>query len=927
MTTIRHRGHAAQRAARASIVQQVCRIGIGLACLSLVAACGDDDDHRRTATPTGTVVATATPTGIASPTATVAPPTATATVVLPTATATIIVTATATAVPTGTVAATATASPTASPSDPIARANALLAQMTFEEKVALAATGEAGVPRLGIPPISASDGPNGIRGGGPGKTAFPNAQVLAATWDLALAERFGRALGAEAAGKGYNLLLAPTINILRTPKWGRAAETFGEDPFLAGQIAAAEIRGIQSRHVMAEAKHFAANNQEIERVGHLATFSPAIDVQVSERALREIYFPAFRAAVEEGGVASVMCSYNRINGRYACEHPEVLGILKEEWGFTGFVEPDAILAVRDAVAAALAGTDQFALGSIATPPVDTALRQIPVERLDDMVRRILTAMIGVGAIDHPVTGDPDADVSTAEHRALAAEIAAQGSVLLKNDDGLLPFDKTVESIAVIGYDAGPGTQTMVAGSAAVVGGPVVTPLDAIAARANGTPVRYAPAVRFAPGTLGLVPLPVLPADVLTPSSGDGAGLTGTYYATLDWSGAVVRTDVVPTLDAANVLGNGALSARFTGTLTPPATGTYRFSFDYSGIVRLFVDGELIATGDSEGLGHPPFALAGVAPVTAHGVATLTAGVPVPITVEYSIGSSLAGAVLHLGWQPPDPALRAAAVSAAAEADVAVVFVNDVTAEGMDREALRLPGDQDALIAAVAAANPRTVVVLHTSGPVLMPWLAQVAGVIQAWYPGERSGEAIAAVLFGDAAPEGRLPMTFPASEAQGPAQQASEYPGVDATVHYDEGVFVGYRYYDAFGQEPLFPFGYGLTYTTFALADLAVAERTDGAFDVSVSVTNTGSRAGAAVVQLYVGVPAAAQAPPNQLKGFSRVALAPGETQRVTMRLDRTSLAVWDEETSGWVVHPGAYAIRAGRSSRDLPLEMEVVVN
>lgn len=923
MTTIRVRGQVTSRAGRASRGRQLGLLVGALACASLVAACGDDDDHRRkpTATPTTTVAAvtatatvdaSATPTGIASPTATVVPPTVTATSVA---------TATPTGVPTGTATATATPSVTASPSDPIARANALLAQMTFEEKVALAANGQAGVPRLGIPPISASDGPNGIRGGGPGKTAFPNAQVVAATWDLALAERFGRALGAEAAGKGYNLLLGPTINILRTPKWGRAAETFGEDPFLAGRIAVAEIRGIQSQYVMAEAKHFAANNQEIERLGDLAVFSPAVDVQISERALREIYFPAFRAAVEESGVASVMCSYNRINGRYACENPEVLGILKDEWGFTGFVEPDALLAVRDTVAAALAGTDQFALGSIGAPPVDTALRQIPVERLDDMVRRILTAMISVGALDHPVTGNPDADVSSAAHRALAAEIAAQGTVLLKNDGGLLPFDETLESIAVIGYDAGPGTQTMVGGSAAVVGGPIVAPLDAITARAGAMPVRYAP------GTLGLVPLPVLPADVLTPASGEGPGLTGTYYATLDWSGAVVRTEVVPTLDAANVLGAGALSVRWTGTLTPPVSGTYRFSFDYAGIVRLFIDGELIASGDSEGLGHPPFALSGVAPATAHGVATLSAGVPVSITVEYSAGSSLVGGVLHLGWQEPDPTLHAEAVAAAASADVAVVFVNDVTSEGMDRESLRLPADQDALIAAVAAANPKTVVVLHTSGPVLMPWLADVAAVVQAWYPGERSGEAIAAVLFGDVAPAGRLPMTFPASEEQGPGQQASEYPGINATVRYEEGVFVGYRYFDAFEQEPLFPFGYGLTYTTFALADLAVEDADGGAFDVSVSVTNTGPRAGAAVVQLYVGFPAAAQAPPNQLKGFDRVELAPGETARVTMRLERDHLAVWDEEAGAWVVHPGAYAIRVGSSSRDLPLETEVVVD
>jgi beta-glucosidase len=476
----------------------------------------------------------------------------------------------------------------------------------------------------------------------------------------------------------------------------------------------------------------------------------------------------------------------------------------------------------------------------------------------------------------------------------------------------------VRSIAVIGYDAGPGTQVMEGGSAAVVGGPVVTPLAGIAARAGkGVTVTHAD------GTLGVVPLPVVPADALGPSSGSGPGLFGTYYATMDWSGSPVAAFVTPTIDSDSVLPPGAHSARWTGTLVPQRSGRHRFSLRHAGVVRLYVDGQLVASGDSEGLDA---LMPGAPPVTAQGTAMLTAGTPVPIVLEYSLGSSVAGARLHLGWQPPDPALLAEAVATARAADAAIVFVNDVTSEGMDRSSLALPGDQNDLVAAVAAANPRTIVVLHTAGPVLMPWLSQVAAVLEAWYPGERSGEAIAAVLFGDVDPGGRLPMTFPASETQGPATTAAEYPGVGGEVHYDEDIAVGYRYYDRAGQQPLFPFGFGLSYTDFRLGDLRVRRRPGGRRAVSVEVSNTGRRRGTAVVQLYVGFPAATGEPPNQLKGFAKVALSPGKRRRLKMLLDASSFATWSPSAGRWVVAPGAYTLSVGTSSRDFAAQTVVML-
>jgi len=813
---------------------------------------------------------------------------------------------------------TATAALAVDPS-PVERANALLAQMTRDEKESLAASGGAGVPGLGIPALVATDGPNGVRGGGPGKTAFPNAQIVAASWDRSLSEAFGVALGAETWDKGNNIIFAPTVNILRVPYWGRAAETFGEDPYLSGQISAAEIRGIQSQHVIAQVKHYAANNQEIERIGDiggLPAFSPAINVVVSERALQEIYFPAFKASVLEGQAASVMCSYPRVNGLYACQNPSLLGTLKNDWGFSGFVGPDATLAVRDTLAAIEAGVDNFLLGALlGAPPAQVLEDDVSDERLDDMVRRILTAMFSVGIFDHPNTGDPDAIVTSPAHLALATHIAAAGTVLLKNDGGALPLGTDVGSIAVIGYDAGPATQMMEGGSPAVIGGPVVTPLAGITARAGAVTVTHVD------GTLGVTSLPVLPSAVLTPSSGSGPGLFGTYYPTMDFTGSPVNSFVSPNIDSNAVLVSGSYSARFTGTLTPTATGLHRFSMRHTGNARLYIDGQLVASGATEALDG---LIPGSQRTTAQGIATLTAGVPVPIVVEYTRGASITGYGLHLGWQTPDNLLIGDAVAAASAADAAVVFVNDTTSEGMDRTTLALPGDQDALIEAVAAANPRTIVVLHTSGPVLMPWLAQVEGVLQAWYPGEVSGNAIAAVLFGDIEPGGRLPMTFPADATQGPATQIAQYPGVNGEVHYDEEIDVGYRYYDRFAQQPLFPFGYGLSYTSFSVDRLRVKRRRDRFF-VSARVRNIGDRAGAAVLQLYVGFPPSTGEPPNQLKGFGKVTLNPGRRKRVKMLVDSSSLATWDA-IDGWVVNPGDYAFRVGTSSRDLPLEAVVAV-
>jgi beta-glucosidase len=716
-----------------------------------------------------------------------------------------------------------------------------------------------------------------------GRHAEPGHPGGAAAWDTGLTRRYGE----EQSAKGHNVALAPTINILRTPKWGRAAETFGEDPYLTGRIAAAETAGTQSRHVIATPKHYAANNQELFRSG--------IDVRVAERTLREIYYPGFEAAVRDGGAGAVMCSYPRVNGTYACENPATLGTLKTDLGFGGFVMSDWG-ATHSTVGSADAELDMEMPGGTLLGPeyYGTLLKaavlagQVKMPVIDDKVRRILTSMFRIGLFDHPPTGGKDTTASTAAHRALARDLSAQGTVLLKNERGVLPLN--VRSLAVIGDDAGQNAQIGMGGSAAVTPtGTVSTPIDGITARA-GSKVK----VTYARGTLGTRPLPVLSGGTL------GPGFVASYYSTPDLSGpvTVARTEPAVDLTAAPAGLPATWSARWTATFTPPATGTYRFSLDGAGDASLYVGGYKVLANHQEFSG------------VSHALVDLTAGQAVPISVEYASAAALAGPALHLGWAAPDPGLTGDAVAAARRSDAAVVFVNDVTSEGTDRTTLALPGDQDRLIQAVAAANPRTVVVLNTSGPVLMPWAGRVAGVLEAWYPGQEDGNAIASVLFGDVDPAGRLPMTFPADERQGPAKTPAEYPGDGAAVHYDEGVLVGYRWYDAKGEKPLFPFGHGLSYTTFRYGDLQASRDA-----VRVRVTNTGRRAGTEVAQLYLGLPASADEPPSRLKGFQKVRLSPGQTATVTFRLDARALSAWD---GTWRVRPGIYKVAVGSSSRDI---------
>jgi beta-glucosidase len=795
------------------------------------------------------------------------------------------------------------------------RVQMVLAQMSLDDKIAMV-HGVSGpyagnVPangRLCVPAMTLEDGPAGVADGMSGVTQLPAPVAVAASWDTGIARQYGTVVGNEEAGKGANVNLGPTVNIVRDPRWGRAFESYSEDPELAGQIGAADIQGVQSQGVLAQVKHWAVYNQETNRN------TAADNAIIGEQAMHEIYMPAFQTAVQQGQASSAMCSYSTINGTYACEDPEIDSILKDAFGLTGFITSDWG-ATHSTAASANAGMDmQMPDDSFFGAALKRAVQsgQVPQARLDDMVSRVLREEFRFGLFDHPATGSPSAVVTSPAHAATARAVSEDGTVLLKNSGNLLPLGASTHSVAVIGDDAGPDAQSAGGGSAAVSSPYLVTPFDGIKARAgNGVDVQ------FAQGTVGNNGvLPAVPSQYLSPPSGTGHGLQGDYFNNTTLSGTPSATQTDPEVSytwngaapAPGVPGTN-FSTRWTGTLTPPATGTYTFALTSDDGSRLFVNGQQVIDNWSD---H--------APLTRSAQVTLTVGQPVSIEVDfYQAGG---GDMVNLGWLLPGTDLQQQAVDLAAKSDVAVMFASDFESEGSDLDGIDLPGQQNQLISAVAAANPHTVVVLNTGSAVTMPWVSQVAGALEAWYPGQEDGNAIASLLFGDVNPSGKLPVTFPTSLTQVPAATAAQWPGVNGQVHYSEGVDVGYRWYDAHKLTPLFPFGYGLSYTTFGFSGLSAGARLDagGTLAAGVTVTNTGQRAGADVVQLYLTLPASAGDPPRQLKGFQKVSLRPGQSKRVTFQLGTADASYWDSTAAGWTLAAGHYAVAVGDSSRNLPL-------
>jgi beta-glucosidase len=815
---------------------------------------------------------------------------------------------------------------TDSPAD---KATAVLAQMTLDEKFKLITATQArpttGIPRLCIPGVDQTGGPGGPNSNATGVTQLPTPLALAASFDPSLAYQYGTVMGSEARVKGVSLMGGPTVNIARTPLNGRTYESYGEDPYLSGSLAAQTIQGIQSQGEMAMVKHYATYNQETNRTAPL-------NVAIDEQTLHEIYLPAFEQAVEDGVPSAVMCSYSSINGTPACADSELLtDILKTDWGFQGLVTPDwGELGRTGAAAAANGGVDY----EVPSPNVFNAQLKaavaagtVPMSRLDDMAYRVLYSMFRTGLFDNPVPTTPGAIATTAAHQQVGLDASEQGTVLLKNDGNVLPLDAAkAKNVVLLGSAASTDAITTGGSSAGVVAsGPITTPLQGITARAgNGSTVNYIEGVEpITPGNALIPGLPNLPQSTLTAPDGT-AGVQATFYGTDPTTPLLQRDDTSVNFDwghgstplytfDARKPPNGTQSERWTGTFTAPGNGNYTFDITASGQAAVTFDGAQAAS---------------VSPTS--GTATqqwtvfLKAGSQHTVTVDAKVRTS---GIIKLGWQPPnnvvDPAVAAAA-AAAKSADVAVVFADNWALEGADQTSLNLPGNQNELIDAVTKANPNTIVVLNTGGPVTMPWVNNAKAVLEAWYPGQSDGSAIAALLYGDVSPSAHLPMTFPVSQADIPtAGSVSQYPGVNNTATYSEGVDVGYRWYDAKDIKPLFPFGYGLTYSKFAFNNLQVSPSspTEGNYTVTVNVRNNGSVSASDVVQAYVADPSTTPEPPRQLRAFRKVTLAPGESTTVTLSLNPRDFAYWSTASSDWQVDPGQYTVYVGDSSamNDLP--------
>ncbi len=868
------------------------------------------------------------------------------------------------------------------------RVEALLAQMTLDEKIAYV-TGEVNwnygfyarpLDRLGLPALQMADGPAGVRINKgdvhEGKaTALPAPLALAATWDPEAAREYGEVIGVECRATDHNVSLGPAVDIARVPVGGRTFESYGEDPLLTSRIGVAFVKAVQAQGVQACAKHYAINNQEDHR--------NSINAVIDERTMMELYLPSFEALVQEGEVASAMASFNRINGDFACDNTTLLrDILRDRLGFRGWIMSD-YGANHSTATSANAGLDQeqpgegFWGGQLWHAWNDG---EVSEEVLDEKVRNILRPLVGLGQLENPV-GVDEFDVDG--HHEIAQSIAERAMVLLRND-GVLPL-QGVTKVALIGPDID-AISAQGGGSSQVRATKAVSPLEGLQS-ALGEDVEITTAYGSDPVTPGaLLPGPdAVPSSFFRTPDGE-RGLHADFWTNTEFSGEpfLSRTEAPIELNMGfhNFPGfnagsarydrlpgelNARLSVRYTGTLTVPVTGDYTFVITHLGSYMFSLGGVVHRSADGDGESVTPtivpFAGSGAAAGVGTGYAgsgyagsggidqgtgdgnptldeivlKLEAGKSYDLVFEYVADDPsqgfLLGSRLRLGWTPPEgvfaPEVEEAA-DLARNADVAVVIVRSYEAEADDRPHMGLPSGQDDMIKAVLATGTPTVLVLMTGSPVdTTRWGGQPAALVQAWFPGQAQGDALARVLTGAAEPGGRLPLSIPLSLDDTPAANARTYPGVDGSVHYDEGVFVGYRTAGRPDAAPAaYPFGHGLAYTTFAYSDLQIEPgEGDTVARVSVTVTNTGGREGSEVVQVYVGqLPTDVPTPARQLAGFAKVTLAPGASERVTIDVRRRSVSYFDADAHGWATPSGSVAIDVGASSADIRLSGAVEV-
>ena len=815
-----------------------------------------------------------------------------------------------------------------------ARVDGLIKQMTLEQKLAyIGGTGFGirAVPELGIPEIQMSDGPYGTRSNsGFPSTTYAAGVGLAASWDRELAARVGAGIGRDARARGVHYMLGPGVNIDRSPRNGRNFEYFGEDPFLAGQIAAGYITGMQAQGVSATVKHYLGNNSEYLRHDS--------DTEMDERTAREIYLPAFEAAVKQGHVGAVMDSYNLIDGLHATQNPHFnIEVLRKDWGFQGVLMSDWD-ATYDAVGAANGGLDmeepsgKFMNAKNLLPAIQAGV--VKEATIDEKVRHLLSLAMSYGWLDRDQR-DTSITYLDPQNTTAALDSAREGAVLLKNSGNLLPLDRNkVKTILLVGPDAYPGVPVG-GGSAGVVPFHLVSAYEGLAAKvAPGATVLYDP---------GLPSLSHLAnaTKLTTASTGGKPGVTLETFANKDLQGTPAMSSVVPQIDLSGLslkllIGdlesamatifstpNTQVSHRFTGYYDAAEAGRYIAVLEASGEGsgnRVFVDGKQVIDDWRLVRAFQP-----------HVALDLTAG-PHKIVVE-EWQSSPVGGLLKFAIVAENKVVNPLAVQMAKRADAVVIaagFQQESESEAGDRT-FDLPFGQAELIREMAAANPKTVVAVTSGGNVnSQNWLDRVPALLETWYAGQAGGTALAEIVFGDVNPSGHLPATFERRAEDNPTF-ANYYPEGDSKrIEYKEGVFVGYRGYEKNRVQPLFPFGYGLSYTTFQFANLKVTAT--GAGDsvkatATFDVTNTGQRKGAEVAQLYVGEDAPrVPRPQHELKGFARVELAPGETRHVSVPLDARAFSYWDVGAERWVVGSEKFTVSVGDSVASLPLTAGVRV-
>ncbi len=806
------------------------------------------------------------------------------------------------------------------------RVESLLGRMTIEQKIDFIGGFEdyciRPMPELGIPRILMADGPLGVRGKTP-STAFPASIGLAASFDTSLARRVGAAIGMEARSKNVQVMLGPAMNMHRAPQCGRNFEYLGEDPLLAGRIAVPYIRGLQAQGVMATAKHYAANNQEYDRNN--------VSSDMDERTLREIYLPAFRACATDGKAAAFMTSYNLLNGVHASQHDQLINrILKDEWGYDGIVMSDWS-SVYDGVAAANAGLDlEMPSGKFMNR--DTLLPAVRSGRLaesviDDKVRRILRQYARFGFLDNADLAK-GYNLDSSFVRSAALDAARGGIVLLKNEAGFLPLNpKTVRKIAIIGPNGHPAV-TAGGGSSQVTSAVSLSLVEAVRKIAGpGAVVTH---------ETGLIPSGPEEAAFYESSGfttqSDGqqtAGLKAEFFSGRWPEGKADAETVLPFVnrtftDSIPGVKKGRMFVRFSATLTPEKSGPHRFVVSSDGGFRLTVDGKPV-TGMWWGRGENSRAA----------IVNLEAGRP--CAVELGFMQRGEKGTIRLGYEGPDAVAAKMAEAGkrvrklAAESDCVILSVGfnpETEAEGSDRS-FGLPPEQEKLAFETIRTGANVIAVLNAGGNAdIAAWAGGAKALIHAWYPGQEGNLAVAEILFGLTNPSGKLPVSIEKRWEDNATFSSYHDPDGDKKVFYSEGVFLGYRHFDTRGVEPLYPFGHGLSYTTFEYGKLKTDRkefRSGETVTVSLTVKNRGRREGAEVVQLYVADPVSSiPRPLKELKGFAKVSLKPGEKKEVTITLGPDAFQFFHPEKKAWTAEPGEFVLMAGASSKDIRSKAQV---